>query len=132
MGIRLRDLVADERTISVDIPTSDGPVPIRVKYRPSLWTLDFERHELAKLTEEAIVERFVLWWDLLTDDGELLPPTAAALGPYPKIIATTIAFAIAADVRAGKALVSPTAGSSPPADSSAPTEPTPTSSNSSE
>jgi hypothetical protein len=107
MPIKLSDLVAQQRWITVDI----SGVDIKVAYAPNRITLR-RAEELSRLVDRVgsddslsyaeemarMVCDLVSEWDIAGDDGKPYPITVEALKDFPSNILTKISAAISADI----------------------------------
>lgn len=101
MGIRISQLVSDQRTVSVPV---DGE-QVSVTYRPGGFTPETEdrlhQHEEDQRGGAALVELLegcLTSWDLEGDDGQALPVDAAQLRTLPIRFLGQVVKAIAEDM----------------------------------
>lgn len=104
MGVSLGELVANDRWTVVKISGQD----IKVRYRPQVFTLAYEKTQLAKKSYSDVCTDMVIEWDLEDDSDELelprmLPVTTEAMDRWPKVIFELIALHLVQEVRSGKA-----------------------------
>ena len=104
MPVRLSDLTKRERTVAVHFDGVD--TPLNITYRPDKWTPAAEAHYRSFYTEmrpghalAAYVAGRVVGWDLVGDDGALIPLTEAALADVDMAVLDKVVMAILSDMR---------------------------------
>jgi len=98
MPISVPELVRNERTISVEIDGQEG----EVTYRPGAMTPELEG-VLTRASDPAqavvdVMAELLIGWDVLDENGEVLPTDAETLAALPSSLISEIYRAITADM----------------------------------
>ncbi len=116
MGIKLADIKADRRQITVELDMGESPETgekvteaLVVVYRPSAYTANTEltlnslrQSEWKSEMGLAFLEALVVSWDLEQDDGEPYPITKESLAELPSTFIAMVMYGVAGDM--GKAV----------------------------
>lgn len=109
MPIKLVDLKRDQRTIEIPIGIGDdAEETLTVTYKPSEYSSKTEAElntilqgDVKSLMGTTFVQRLVLSWDLIGDDGEPYPITLDSLAELPSTFIGDVVGGVAKDM--GKA-----------------------------
>jgi hypothetical protein len=101
MSVRISDLLADERTVPMEV----GAETVRVTYRPSAYTPQLEE-DLRALNESKrtgaglahLLATTLVGWEVVDDTGAPYPTTEAALMALPTRFLWQVLAAINADL----------------------------------